>query len=54
MILSILIIGCSGNYESNTQPTQPPNPAIGGGCGVSEANTEGHIIIKKIPIQGAF
>lgn len=54
LILSILIIGCSGNnYSKTSQPTQAPSsPAIGGSCGV-QAESSNQVIIK-VPIVRAL
>ena len=40
MILSILVMGCSKNQDYARQPTQPPSPAIGGGCSVTTENED--------------
>ena len=55
LILSILIVGCKSYTQSaDRQPTQPPpNPAVGGGCGVAE-NENQNTKIKYVGVEAAL
>ena len=55
LVLSILVIGCKNYTQSaDRQPTQPPqNPAVGGGCGVSEAENQ-ETKVKYIEVEAGL